>query len=182
MMTGFQFQNVRHMLGLSQTEMGAALGIKKHSVIYLETGNSFFARHEKATSFGQHELNHVFAFACGWMLFNGRPFVPWPREEDAHHMRLFRNYHKLTNEEFAALMSLSKKEVVLWFMGARGIPNRHMMAVCWMRVFGTRNPFAFMQTSDPPPNTLPMILDSQYERVNLRGRGRIVEADSIRGE
>lgn len=179
MMNAFQFASVRSMLGLSSQEMGAALGLKKTTIIFLETGAAFYTGPEGYKTHGERQtLDHIIAFACGWMLFNGGPLVPWPREEDAHHLRLLRKFHKMNNEEMAALMAISLKELTFWFDGSRGVPNRHVMAVCWMRIFGTKNPFTFMQEGERGPEVLPMILPGQFSVRDLRGRGRIIEADS----
>ena len=178
MINAMQFATVRSMLGLSSQEMGAALGLKKTTIMFLETGAAFYTGEEGKTHGQKQKLDHVIAFACGWMLFNGGPMVPWPREEDAHHLRLLRRFHRMNNEELAALMSISLKELTMWLEGSRGVPNRHMMAVCWMRLFGTKNPFTFMQEGERTEEVLPMILPGQFKKMDLRGRGRIVEADS----
>ena len=123
--------------------MGEAMGLRKGTITLLETDAApLTTNNPHATTV---KRSHIVSFCVAWMLLNGGPMIPWPRKEDAERLRSFRNFHGMTNNEMAALFDVSIREMeyAVSPTAERGLTRMHMMALCWMRIFGSRDPFAF---------------------------------------
>lgn len=141
-MNKVQFRTVRSQLGLNERQMGKALGFRYTTIQLLETGVDTM-REEDFTN-RRARLDHIVSYACAWMLLCGGPMIPWTEEEDAPRFRAFREHHQLNNEEMAALFGVSIRtaEYFLSPQGRRFVAPRHLMALCWMRIMGSKDPFA----------------------------------------
>lgn len=138
-----QFRSARLQLGLSQNALSEILGIRRGTVIALETGVAPVAPGIRyATDF---RLTHIHSFCMAWMLLNGGPLVPWDHKEDRERLIAFKNFHGMTKDELAALFDVSVRtlEYALSPTARRPLGMMRMMALCWMRIFGSRDPFAF---------------------------------------
>lgn len=137
-----QFRSVRLTLGYSTKTMGDALGLRNGTIQRLENGIPPLSGIPFSK---QTALDHIMSFACAWMLFNGGPMIPWPEEEDRKHFLAFKAFHKMNNQEMAALFNVSIREMeyMLSPTAVRRSSKMRLMALCWMRIFGSRDPFAF---------------------------------------
>lgn len=138
-----QFRSARLQLGLSQDALSKILGIRRGTVIALETGVAPVAGGVRyATDF---RLTHIHSFCMAWMLLNGGALVPWPETEDRERLYAFKNFHGMTKDEMAALFDVSLRTLEYAFSptAGRSLGMMRMMALCWMRIFGSRDPFAF---------------------------------------
>src|SRR6478736_7186354 len=138
-----QFRGARLQLGMNTDAFGTALGLRMQTILKLETG----APPLSDTIYNKRaSLNHLMSFAVAWMLFNGGPLIPWDRSEDATKMRAFKDSHGMSVDEMAALFCVSKDEMDNYLYDPNGDrrPGKiTIMAMCWMRIFGSRDPFAF---------------------------------------
>lgn len=137
-----QLRSVRLQLGLSQDAFAVALGVRRGTLIAMETGAPPIAL---GHMYGSHRITHIHAFACAWMLFNGAPMVPWPEHEDHARLIAFKEFHGMSAPEMAALFDVSVRlmEYAMSPTAKRSLGKLRMMALCWMRIFGSRDPFAF---------------------------------------
>lgn len=160
-----QFRAARLQLGLSQDGMGEALGVRKTTVMAMETGIAPINESLPYNAKMKGRISHIVSFAVAWMLLNGGAMVPWPKEEDSKRLRAFREFHKLDNRELAALFDLSLREIEYATSptAGRSMPKTHLMALAWMQIFGSRDPFAFplqAQYDHQAASTCPLRLDA----------------------
>lgn len=156
-----QLRSVRLQLGLSRFEFGRSLGFRAGTIERLETGAPPITGDPHSPKV---KLDHIVSFACAWMLFNGGAYIPWPGSEDGARMRSFRDFHKMTNSEMAALFDVSIREMEYYVSPQSPVKlsRSRLMALCWMRLFGSRDPFAFPMHEHhdtESANTCPMRLD-----------------------
>ena len=136
-----QFRGVRLQLGFTPLAMGEALGCTNATITRLEAGIPSMGERFHSRSM---KLDHIVSFACAWMLLNGGPMIPWQRSEDHLKVRAFKEFHQMTIEELAALFDAAPRTIryALNPQETRGLSRMQMMALCWMRIFGSRDPFA----------------------------------------
>jgi DNA-binding XRE family transcriptional regulator len=167
-----QFRAARLQLGLSHSAMGEALSLRKTTIMAMETGIAPINETLPYNAKLKNRIGHIVSFAVAWMLFNGGAMVPWPRSEDADRLRAFRDFHQLANAELAALFDLSLREIeyVVSPTAGKSMSKAHLMALAWMRIFGSRDPFAFPmhpQYDHQAASTCPLRLDAAPV-INLR--------------
>lgn len=157
-----QLRSARLQLGYSQEGLGNILGLRRGTIIALETGVAPVAPGIRYDT--DFRLTHIHSFAMAWMLLNGGPLVPWPKEEDHARLVSFKNFHGMTKDEMAALFDVSVRQIeyALSPTARRPLGIMRMMALCWMRIFGSRDPFAFplhQQHDRDSAATCPLRLD-----------------------
>lgn len=160
-----QFRAARLQLGMSHYAMGEAMGLRKTTIMAMETGIAPINDALPYNAKMKGRISHIVTFAVAWMLFNGGALIPWPREEDGKRLRAFRDFHKMTNQELAALFDLSIREIEYATSptAGRSMPKTHQMALAWMRIFGSRDPFAFPlhpEHDHQAASTCPLRLDA----------------------
>lgn len=147
-----QFRHVRTQLGLTRDMFGDALGLRKETIAFLETGI------ESLRSDGQMlnreaKLDHIMSYACAWLLLNNGPVTPWPKDEDATRFRAFMTRWELEAEMAGALFGCTGRQIRNYANGHQRVRKHHLYALCWMNLFGTRDPFHFPLHKDYDPVT-----------------------------
>ena len=132
-------KNTRRQLGMSQLELSERLSVTHHTIITWENGEiapGFYIEH-----YSDPIPPSWLPYALGWLLVTGGENAPWPAEDNPRQLRMFLREFELEQKAAGVLFNRTEKSINSWVCERHPMPRYAPLVMCWVRLFGARDPF-----------------------------------------
>ena len=133
-------RRARDLLGMTQIELGRKLGLSWETIAALEKPEALQTINE-LTRPRYTAIPPWMPYAMAWMVVMGTD-LPWTPQEAPEKIQRFCDMYHRRIREVAKVMGVEDRSLRYWRTGRSVPPPYIQYAICWVLLYGTRDPWS----------------------------------------